>query len=177
MNKVNMCILIFSITILFVGDSVFSEVSNYTDTVVVKFSSNINEYESPVYEMNFYVNEKKIAKRIYQHGLIKFSEGEIPDGEVVELYPSGKVKNIISYKDGVRNGKVTGYYENGGVKLVSEYINDNPNGITKKFYKNGVLMVESKIVDGSAVYYKSYNINGTLNEHIQYEDGIPKQIK
>lgn len=157
------------VIILFILQNVAS--ANGIDHKEVELKFNIRDADSknPRYELVFYRNGKKIAKRVYQKGEITLSEGEIPDGRVVESYDSGKIRNIFTYKNGKRNGIAFGFYESGKLKKEGSYLDDNPVGITKMYYENGNLMVESKIVDGKNIYYKDYYENGQLKQEVYYK--------
>lgn len=135
----------------------------------LKFSIRDADSKRPKYELVFYRNGKKIARRVYQGGKTILSEGEIPDGRVVERYDSGKIKNIFIYKNGKKNGKAFAFYENGKLKKEATYLDDNPTGVTKIYYENGRLMVESKIVNSKNIYYKDYYENGQLKQEIYYK--------
>jgi antitoxin component YwqK of YwqJK toxin-antitoxin module len=133
--------------------------------------------ESPKYELVFYQNGKEIAKRIFQAGKTILSEGEIPDGVVVECYDDGRIKNIFNYKDGKRNGKAFGFYKSGKLKAIGTYQDDNPIGSGKMYYENGIIMAEWEIVDGKEKFHKEYYENGQLKEEIYYKgDKIIKNV-
>ena len=159
----------FFTTILFFWQIVAC--SNFIDSkeVELKFRTKYADSENPRYELIFYVNDKKIARRVYEKGRTILSEGEIPDGRVVERYDSGKIRNVFTYKNGKRNGKAFGFYESGKLKKEGTYLDDNPIGITRMYYENGNLMVESKIVDGKNIYYRDYHENGQLRQEIYYK--------
>lgn len=163
-------VCIFILIIFFILQNVASANCGIdSEEVELKFSIRDADSKNPKYELVFYKNGKKIAKRIYQEGEIILSEGEIPDGQVVERYDSGKIKNIFTYKNGKRNGKAFGFYESGKLKKEVIFLDDNPIGISKMYYENGNLMVESKIVDGKNIYYKEYYENGQLKQEVYYK--------
>jgi len=64
-----------------------------------------SDSKSPQYELVFYRCGKKVARRIYNEGKTILSEGKIPDGQVVERYEDGSIKNIFIYKNGKKMGK------------------------------------------------------------------------
>ncbi len=127
------------------------------------------ESKTPRYELVFYENGREIARRVFESGKTISSEGEIPDGTILEYYESGRLKNIFNYTNGKRNGKALSFYESGRLRATAFYHNDNPIGITKRYYENGNLMVESKIENGKQVYYKDYYENGQLKQEIYYK--------
>ena len=142
-----------------------------TESKEIEVKLNIQNQDSkdPRYELIFYVDGKEIAKRVFEKGKNIFSEGEIPDGQVVEKYDNGNIRNMFSYKNGKRNGKAFSFYESGRLKKEGVYLDGNPIGINKKYYENGNLMVESKIKDGRNIYYKEYYENGHLKQEVYYK--------
>jgi antitoxin component YwqK of YwqJK toxin-antitoxin module len=152
---------------------------NNTEAEEIELKINIKnaESEKPRHELVFYLDGRKIAERVYEKGRLILSEGDIPDGKVVQRYENGKVKNIFTYKNGKRNGKAFGYYESGRLKKEVTFLDDNPIGIEKMYYENGNLMVEAEIVDGKQVFYKEYYQNGQLKQEVYYEaDKIIRKI-
>jgi len=146
--------------------------TNISDSKEAELKLDIKNQNSnnPKYELVFYENGKEVAKRIFKKGKSILSEGEIPEGIVVEKYNIGNIRNIFSYKDGKRNGKAYSFYKNGKLKKEGIYLDDNPIGITKMYYENGNLMMESKIVNGKNVYYKDYYENGQLKQEVYYKE-------
>lgn len=63
-----------------------------------------------------------------------------PDGSyaVVESYPDGKVKSVISHgKDGVLHGKARYYFRNGGKKSFFSHRDGKRQGLYESYYENG----------------------------------------
>lgn len=52
-------------------------------------------------------------------------------GIVEAKYSNGKVKILVSYKNGILNGKVLQYYENGKIKSEDTFMNEALNGVSK----------------------------------------------
>lgn len=141
------------------------------EQVEVKFNVFNKNTKSPEYELTFYSGGKVIARRKYKNGRTLVSEGTIPDGQVVEKYENGNIKNAMYYRNGKREGKATGYYQSGKIKIEAMYKNDNPVGISRSFYENGQLKSESKIDDGKKIFYKEYYRNGQLKKKVYYKNG------
>jgi antitoxin component YwqK of YwqJK toxin-antitoxin module len=139
--------------------------------IEVRFNVLRNETGSPEYELKFIFKEKVIAKRVYKNGQAIVSEGLIPDGQAVERYENGSIKNIFNYKNGNREGKAFGYFQNGKIKIESMYKDDNPIGLSKTYYEDGQIMSESEIVDGKKTFYKEYYKTGELKEEVYYKNG------
>jgi antitoxin component YwqK of YwqJK toxin-antitoxin module len=145
--------------------------------VEVKFNIQDQYSKNPKYELIFSSGGEEIARRIFEKGKTILEEGEIPDGQVIEKYDSGNIRNIFSYKKGKRNGKAFSFYENGRLKKEGIYLEDNPIGITKMYYENGNLKVESKIKDGKNLYYKEYYENGQMKQEVYYKgDEIKRKM-
>lgn len=139
--------------------------------IEAKFTILKSETKYPEYELIFLSEGKVIATRVYKKGQTIVSDGIIPEGQVVEKYKNGKIKNIIHYKNGKREGKALNFYQNGRIKIESTYINDNPVGITNTFYETGQLKSESKMIDGKKSLYKKYYENGKIKEEVSYKNG------
>ena len=56
-------------------------------------------------------------------------------GIVEGKYSNGKVKILVSYKNGILNGKVLQYYENGKIKSEDTFMNEALNGVSKGYYE------------------------------------------
>jgi antitoxin component YwqK of YwqJK toxin-antitoxin module len=143
-------IYVFVIILLVINSLAFANGMNSKE-IELTFNIRDANKSNPKYELLFYSNGEKIAKRVYQNGKTLVVEGKIPDGRVVERYSSGKVKNIFIYVDSKRNGKALSFYKSGKLKKESTYLDDNPIGITKMYYESGSLKVESKIADGKNI--------------------------
>jgi len=113
-------------------------------------------------------NGKVIAKRIFEDGKTS-SEGEIPDGIIIERYENGKIRNFFIHCGGTRNGPALGLYLSGKMKLEATFKYGYPDGIQRIYYKNGNLMVESKMINRKNIYYKEYFENGKLKEEVSYK--------
>ena len=161
-------------TVLFFITIIFIQILSCTNTseskeIEVKFNIQDQYSNNPKYELIFSSGGQVIARRTFEKGKIIFEEGEIPDGQVIEKYDNGNIRNLFSYKKGKRNGKAFSFYENGRLKMEGTYLENNPIGITKMYYENGNLMMESKIKDGKNIYYKEYYENGQMKQEVYYE--------
>ncbi len=100
----------------------------------------------------------------------------LPDGTCIEYYPSGIIRNQISFTAGKRNGLAIFYDENGSKMTDGNYLDDLSNGSWKIFDKTGKLKYEVKydkgeILNGSAMdslklnEFKKYdNLKGKIPE-------------
>ena len=113
-----------------------------------------------IYHLVFKNADKIVAKRSYKNGDVIFSEGKIPDGMVIENYPSGKAKNIMFYENSERNGPAISLYESGRIKSQANYKNGNPTGKGFYYFESGAVMTEWEIVNGKELYHYEYTESG-----------------
>ncbi len=140
-----------------------------TNVVVVQIiRSEISQKKSSKRGIIYIKNGKVIAKRIFKDGKT-LSEGEIPDGIILERYENGKIRNVFIHSGGTRNGPALGLYLSGKMKLEVTYKDGYPSGIARRYYENGNLMVESKMINRKNIYYKEYFENGKLKEEVYHE--------
>jgi antitoxin component YwqK of YwqJK toxin-antitoxin module len=138
----------------------FPIVSN-AQFIVVEFSKhNDTATGEMVYDLVFKRGDKIIAKRKYSIGKALLSEGEIPDGMVVEKYPDGKAKNIMFYKNGERNGPALSLYESGRIKSQAYYKDGMTTGKGYYYFESGALKTEWEIKDGKNLYHYEYTESG-----------------
>jgi antitoxin component YwqK of YwqJK toxin-antitoxin module len=129
--------------------------------VVVEFSKHKDTQTGEmVYDLIFKRGEKIIAKRKYSNGKTLLSEGNIPDGMVVENYPDGKVKNIMFYKNGERNGPALSLYKSGRIKSHADYKDGNVIGKGYYYFESGAIKTEWEIKDGKNLYHWEYTESG-----------------
>lgn len=114
------------------------------------------------YELTFFRKGKIVAERVYERGKTIRSSGEIPDGPVLELYSSGQIRNILTFRDGKRNGPAIGFYESGKLRTEGTNRDGNPNGIGIVYYENGRVKAEWKIENRRELYHKEYDEEGRL---------------
>lgn len=95
------------------------------------------------------------------------------DGETKIMYPSGAVKEMITYVDGEREGPTATYYEKGGLMGEGYYKNNNLHGTYKRYYDTGALESVVNYTRGQwdgerKMYYKS----GALKQIAGYHNGV-----
>ena len=131
------------------------------DLITVQFSKNKNVASGHmIYHLVFKCGDDIVAKRSYENGKAILEEGKIPDGMVVENYPSGKAKNIMFYLNGERNGPAISLYESGRIKSQTYYKNGNPTGKGFYYFESGAVMTEWEIVNGKELYHYEYTESG-----------------
>ena len=150
------------ITIL-ISAIIFSLFKAYAgaDLITVEFSKNKNMVPGHIiYHLVFKRGDVIVAKRSYEDGKTILEEGKIPDGMVVENYPSGKAKNIMFYENGERNGPAISLYESGRIKSQAFYKNGNTTGKGFYYFESGAVMTEWEIVNGKELYHYEYTESG-----------------
>lgn len=170
-NRCLFNMLIFLIIISACADQNEPGLAGADEEIEVRFNVLKKNTKFPEFELTFLSEDKVFARRVYKNGQTIISEGIIPDGQVVEKYENGNVKNVLHYKNGKREGKAIGYYQSGKIKIEAMYKDDNPVGLMRTFYENGQLKSESKILDGKKIYYQEYYKSGQLKEEVYYKNG------
>lgn len=177
------------------------KLENYSDEG--KLYSDATYEKGRLREVNFYddkgnvtstTSTRKGAANItfYSPEGIKTSQGYFDrdgnkDGEYLEFYASGKVKERTNYKDGLQQGSHEVYYPNGQKNIENTFTDDNEDGYTKGYYYNGKLNYEGWIINGEKqqdiIFYnvmgdlssKEYYLNNELNGFSEYYN--PSKVK
>ncbi|MDZ4823538.1 MAG: toxin-antitoxin system YwqK family antitoxin [Flavobacteriales bacterium] len=136
--------------------------------------------------------------QLYNTGGIRIGEENYLHGSLHGTcrynYPSGKLYQVVEYKNGLKDGPSIEYFEDGVKKLECTYKNDMYDGSIKHYFPSGALQFTgqylSGLKDGTWTMFNtspkvemivSYKLgdevkriymNGTFVEH--YEGGIPK---
>lgn len=63
------------------------------------------------------------------------------NGLMTKFYPSGAVKEIVNYVNGVRNGHSVCYHENGKLQGNCTFVNGKIHGLFQVFDKEGAVVV------------------------------------
>ncbi len=93
-------------------------------------------------------------------------------GKNTFFFPSGKIKETNSYKDGKLEGISTGYFPNGKKKYELTYSNGERNGLSRYFYANGQLQSEAWYVNDNLYGdFIEYNEKGVVIIKSYYQDG------
>ena len=111
----------------------------------------------------------------YKNGEVKeksnFKDGKA-EGESINYYDNGKLKAKGNFKDGKMDGEIFSYFENGESELVANFKDGKPEGKFLSYYKNGQLKYKSNYKDGKQegewLYYYD---NGQLQFKSNYKDG------
>lgn len=120
------------------------------------------------------------------------------NGVYKEYHKNGKLKTIVTYKDGKVQGNLKAYYENGRLRCDCDFEDNLPSGIhkishpngqpwIKKIYKNGKLwnvtynydsagneMDKGTLLDGNGIL-NLYSKDGKLMEQEIYKNGKKKK--
>ena len=111
------------------------------------------------------------AKAHYKDGSI-YMEGklfELEEGEWKTYYKNGKIKSIITYKNGIRNGLLMFFDENGNCTDSINYINGLRDGLCKIKSYGDTEYITYKNGKKNGEYTKIYE-SGEI-EHIGFQDG------
>ena len=126
------------------------------------------------------------------YGVYIFSKelfaGDKKEGSAYIYYPDGKIKQIITYRNGKKEGISKEFDQNGNVITLLEYNNDFlvsrerinrrdneglRQGSWKDFYPSGNIKTEkSYLNDKLHGYYKEYDEKGNLVLTMLYENGV-----
>ncbi len=122
---------------------------------------------------------------------------ELFTGTRIDKYPSGQIRYLIDYENGIINGKNEGYfkdatlwyliefknglkdghyieyYENKNKEIETFYKNDKENGIRKDYDSDGTLITETYYEDGeyNNIYYEYSGSEGYEIRIITYYEG------
>jgi len=95
------------------------------------------------------------------------------DGEMKIFYPSGALKELLHYSDGLRVGDDKNYFENGGLENEDTYVDNDLEGSSVHYYDTGEIKSREHYsrgkMDGEkSVLYK----NGILKQSMYYQGGL-----
>ena len=100
------------------------------------------------------------------------NESEPYSGWGKEMYDSGQVKALRSYKDGKQDGRATSWYENGQKGDEGTFKDGKMEGLAISWYENGQKMAEITYKDGKPDGpYTSWHENGQKEDETTYKDG------
>ncbi|MDE2009446.1 MAG: toxin-antitoxin system YwqK family antitoxin [Candidatus Omnitrophica bacterium] len=87
------------------------------------------------------------------------------NGPMKIFYPSGALKELLYYSDGLRQGDDKAYYENGGLEFEDNYDDNDLNGPSVHYYDTGEVKSREHYTDGK--------LDGERT--VLYKDGMVKQ--
>jgi antitoxin component YwqK of YwqJK toxin-antitoxin module len=95
------------------------------------------------------------------------------DGEMKIYYPSGALKEVLHYSDGLREGNDKAYFENGGLEREENYKDNDLEGESMYYYDTGEVKsrghyTNGKLEGSKTIYYK----NGNVKQSMEYLKGI-----
>ena len=95
-----------------------------------------------------------------------------PQGLYLEWYPSGQLKSVKAYAEGVQHGRETWYYEQGEKSYEAQWVQGEKQGVLTEWYENGSKMSETPyekgLKSGTAVGW--YEAGGKAFETVYYSD-------
>lgn len=115
-----------------------------------------------------FVPDYKLLKD--RNGDAQMIKRDIRNGSYTTYYPSGDVKTVINYNNGIKHGDATMYHPNGEVLLKMHFINGKREGKSEKYYKSGALYAltpysDNKITGVRTTYFE----NGSVKAKIPYK--------
>ena len=94
------------------------------------------------------------------------------DGLQHLFHDNGRVKNEVTYQNGLIEGLYREWYENGSLKEECKFIAGSIEGIYKDWHENGQLSMLSTYKNNRRDSYKKWDQNGVLTKTISYVDGF-----
>ena len=98
----------------------------------------------------------------YQNGL--------RHGKMTYYYPSGSVKETVTYSNNKRSGKRLQYFEDGQLAKQEEYIDGVLTGYWQRYHANGQLLCEGVVKNGKNVFKNSFYSNGVIRTQSLYDE-------
>lgn len=94
---------------------------------------------------------------------------------VRSVYPDGKTKSEITYKDGKKNGLARTFDKNGAIILELPYVNDKREGISKRYYTGGQVVAQTTEYKDDKMHgmQTRYRGNGNVMSEARYENDFP----
>ncbi|MDX1799092.1 MAG: hypothetical protein R3255_10620 [Candidatus Lokiarchaeia archaeon] len=145
----------------------------YTNGNLMATGKYINQVKDSVWW--FFTEDKKMLSRE------NYKLGKL-EGERYVYFPTDPeteksiIREITTYKNGLKNGQWKQYYKNGKVEAEGVYKDGNFDGFVKWYYENGVLQTQGfyrhAVKNG---YWKSFESDGTLKSKVYYLNG--KELK
>ena len=158
-------ILAILIAFIFFQNSTYGDNKKTIDTKSLIFATPIitiveNGEQFEITE--YYKNNERIAYEKYFNDVLVEKWGEIPDGLIITLHSSGELGSLITYKKQLPHGIALSFYKDGTLSSIAYYKEGKTEGVSKIYYPNGRIHVEQKHLDGIELYYKQYDVNGTI---------------
>ena len=92
------------------------------------------------------------------------------DDLMVESYPDGTPKMIVTYRDGKKEGKSSFFYPDGTIESVMYYQNDELNGAVQHYHPNGTLRSDMTYCNGETCgEERDYDEQGNLVRIIRFD--------
>jgi antitoxin component YwqK of YwqJK toxin-antitoxin module len=108
----------------------------------------------------------------YENGQVDtkcYFKNDNENGYCIAYYENSKVKNEGNFKDGKEDGLIINYFESGQIDSKINWTNGEENGEIWFYHPNGKIKMYAKSNMGVTTYYKSYDVNGKVEE--EYKDG------
>ena len=183
MKKLLICFMLIAITLL-------SFAKTLEDTEVIFQEGMIYEEDSEVPftgEVIYKFNEDSLVDALYSMDSgMKFLSGQVYkrekyqrgvlDGKSELYYPGGRLKEVVTFRNGEREG-TTYVYNPDGTSLTISYLNNEEVGrrVLRDAANNilGKLSFEDNILNGDSTFYY---IGGQIKEEATFKDGLIEGI-
>ena len=97
-------------------------------------------------------------------GFVSKKTKKLLNGELKQYYSTGKLKEVIPFKNGVQDGVGKLYYQSGELEKKLQYKNNKFHGFYKEYHKNGKLKTSGWYENGlEEGVWKSWDQNGKLS--------------
>lgn len=90
--------------------------------------------------------------------------------EIKATYPSGNLKYVIPYIDGMKNGRGIYYYENGQIQSTVDYCDNQIDGYVRSYALDGSLESQLTYTKGECNGdLKTFNNHQDIIDHYDYD--------
>jgi len=123
--------------------------------------------------ITYFSGGEKIARKVFDEtGQLIVMAGCIPDGQVVEYYWTGALKNIFDYVNNRPHGENRTFYPGGRLWVAQHFSNGLLHGPSRTLYRNKTLWEDCTYKEGKLHgNYCSYHENGNPDITAHYKDG------
>ncbi len=156
-------------TIKYNADGEVAERQNYEYSGRAKSKSIRKGKEE--YEVTYYNADGSVMR------VLRMINDKIKDGSYSQLYPNGKVRKEITYKNDKQDGPCKAYYDNDSLKESYTYKENKVDGTYLSFFRNGQPDEKYHYIDGKKNgdcedYYETGGLYRKSNFANDKEDGL-----
>lgn len=143
------------------------------DTVDVTYYHNNRQ----VFARGFFLDQKRVGHwRFFNEMGVQVAEthyhNNLEQGESKTLFPGGKLAEVVTWNQGIKNGPWIQYFEDGSVRLQATYLDDKLTGDFEVFYPNGQKVLQAHYIENLPhLTWKYFSREGELEKEVVYEKG------